>query len=230
MMRFAVGRRTWLAVPAIALAALLVGCSSGASSSVTSSTSAAATTGPSATASSDRPSSAGAAAPNGSAQTAVPVESNPPGDIPDSIAFVGYRNAVAGYGLRYPEGWARTESGSAVSFTDKLNGVAADTAGVPAQPTVDVVRRQVVPALQSSQPAFELRAVEAVRLPAGAGVRVVYRRNSAADPVTGRQVRQEVESYLVGNGRGQVRLELFGPVGADNVDAYRTIATSLTLP
>jgi hypothetical protein len=201
---------------AVTLAALLSGCSAGGAS----------TAPPAAPRSS---ATAGAASP-GAAQTPVPVESNPPGDIPDSIGFVGYRNASAGYGFRYPEGWARAESGSAVTFSDKLNGIAADTTGVPAQPTVDVVRQQVVPALQTSQPAFELRTVEAATIPAGHGVRLVYRRNSPPDPVTGRQVRQEVESYLVSNGRVQVRLDLSGPVGADNVDAYRTVATSLTLP
>lgn len=159
----------------------------------------------------------------------MPVESNPPGDIPDNVAFVNYRNTAGGYSFAYPEGWARSEAGSAVTFTDKLNGLSADSAGVPAAPTVDTVRAQELPRLQQSQPAFELKTVEAVSLPAGRGVRVVYRRNSAPDPVTGRQVRDEVESYLIAGGGKQVRLDLFGPVGADNVDAYRTISTSLVL-
>jgi hypothetical protein len=58
-------------------------------------------------------------------------------------------------------------------------------------------------------------------------VRIVYRRNSAPDPVTGRQYRDEVERYeLVAGGR-EIVIELFGPVGADNVDAYRTMVQSL---
>jgi hypothetical protein len=160
----------------------------------------------------------------------VPVESNPPGDIPDNLAFVAYRNNAGGYSVTYPEGWARTERGTAVTFTDKLNGIQIDTAGAPAAPTVDGVRAGEVPRLQTTQAAFELRSVEPVRLPAGTGVRLVYRRNSAADPVTGRQVRDEVESYLIaGAGGRSLRLDLFGPVGADNVDAYRTITRSLAL-
>lgn len=157
----------------------------------------------------------------------MPVESNPPGDIPDNLAFVAYRNAAGRYGFTFPEGWARSERGAAVTFTDKLNGIAADSTGVPADLSVAAVRAQEVPRLRRSQPAFELRTVEAVTLPAGRGVRVVYRRNSAPDPVTGRQVRDEVESYLITSGARHVRLDLFGPVGADNVDAYRTISTSL---
>lgn len=171
--------------------------------------------------------SAAPASTSGSSQAPVPVESNPPGDIPDSIAFVAYRNAAGRYGFTYPEGWARLERGSAVAFSDKLNGLAADSAGVPADLSVAAVRAREIPRLQGSQPAFELRTVEAVTLPAGRGVRVVYRRNSSPDPVTGRQERDEVESYLIASGTRRVRLDLFGPVGADNVDAYRTISSSL---
>lgn len=159
----------------------------------------------------------------------MPVESNPPGDIPDTIAFVRYRNASGGYSFTYPEGWARTGTGTAVRFTDKLNGIAADTAGAPAAPTTATVRAAEIPRLQHTQPAFELKVVEPVTLPAGTGVRVVYRRNSTPDPVTGRQVRDEVESYLIAARGKSLRLDLFGPVGADNVDAYRTISRSLAL-
>ena len=38
-----------------------------------------------------------------------------------------------------------------------------------------------------------------------------------------------MEEYLIGQGSAGLRLELFGPVGADNVDAYRTIVQSLSL-
>jgi hypothetical protein len=164
-----------------------------------------------------------------SPQAPVPVEENPPGDIPDDLAFVPYRNAAGGYAFTYPEGWARREAGTSVTFTDKLNGIDAQTAGAPGAPTVRAVRQAVVPRLKQTQPAFELRTVEAVTLPAGSGVKVVYRRNSTPDAVTGRQVRDEVESYLVGKGRRALRLDLYGPVGADNVDAYRTISQSLVL-
>lgn len=220
--------KTRCRLPAAAgcLLALVAGCGTGP----------AATTGasppPPRSSAAGPPTPAGATAPpatSGAGQAAVPVESNPPGDIPDNVAFVDYRNAAGGYAFTYPEGWARTEDGTAVTFTDKLNGIQADTAGLPPDLTVDAVRRQEVPRLQQTQPAFELKAVEPVTLPAGQGVRVVYRRNSAADPVTGRQVRDEVESYLVAKGSGHVRLDLFGPVGSDNVDAYRTISRSLAL-
>ena len=170
-----------------------------------------------------------ASAPGDSTQAPVPVESNPPGDIPDNLAFLPYRNATAGYSFTHPEGWAESETGTTVTFTDKLNGITADTMSLPSPLTVEAVKQQQVPRLQQSQPAFELRSVEAVTLPAGPAVKVIYRRNSAPDPVTGRQIRDEVEQYLVGTDSRGVRLALFGPVGSDNVDAYRTISQSLTL-
>ncbi len=168
-------------------------------------------------------------APGGAGQKAVPAEQNPPGDIPDNLAFVAYRNAAGRYSFSHPEGWAETTRGTSVTFTDKLNGVQGTTGSATTAPSVQSARQQDVPALSSSQAAFELRAVTAVSLPAGSGVRIVYRRNSAPDPVTGKQYRDEVERYeLVGQGR-EVVLELYGPVGADNVDAYRTMIQSLKI-
>ena len=87
----------------------------------------------------------------------------------------------------------------------------------------------LVPALKSNQAAFELRNVKAVTVPGGTSVRIVYRRNSAPDPVTGRQYRDEVERYEIVAGGREVVMELFGPVGADNVDAYKTMIDSLKL-
>lgn len=116
-----------------------------------------------------------------------------------------------------------------MTLTDKLNGIQAGTSGAPTAPTVATVRQQVMPRLQQTQPAFELKTIEPVTLPAGQGVRVAYRRNSSPDPVIGRQVSDEVESYLVAGSARSLRLDLFEPVGADNVDAYRTISQSLRL-
>ncbi|MFG2041686.1 hypothetical protein [Dactylosporangium sp. NPDC048998] len=166
---------------------------------------------------------------SGGAQAPVPAESNPAGDIPDNIAFVSYTNTAGKYTFTHPEGWAETTRTTVVTFTDKLNGVQAMTGTATTPPTVDSAKTQDVPALTSSQAAFELRGITAVTFPAGQGVRIVYRRNSAPDPVTGRQYRDEVERYeLVSAGR-EVIMELYGPVGADNVDAYKTMISSLRL-
>jgi hypothetical protein len=158
----------------------------------------------------------------------VPVESNPPGDIPDNLAFVSYRNTAGRYSFTHPEGWVETTRGSSVTFTDKLNGVQVLLGTATSPPTVASAKQHDVPALSRSQAAFALRGVTAVNEPAGAGVRIIYLRNSAPDPVTGRQYRDEVERYELVSGGREIVMELFGPVGSDNVDAYRTMIQSLT--
>lgn len=159
----------------------------------------------------------------------VPVESNPPGDIPDNLAFVPYRNKSGGYSFKHPEGWAQTGSGTQVTFTDKLNGVTVDSLKATKAPTVASARSTEISRLQRSVPAFELRNISPVSIPAGRGVEIVYRRNSSPDPVTGKVYRDEVNEYLVFTSGRLVRMDLFGPVGADNVDAYRTMSQSLSI-
>ncbi len=159
----------------------------------------------------------------------VPVEKNPPGDIPDNLAFVSYGSSTGGYAFTHPEGWARTGTGTQVRFTDKLNGVSVDSLKATGAPTVAEARSTDIPRLQRSVPAFELRTVSAVTLPAGQGVHIVFRRNSEPDQVTGRVFRDEVEEYAVYSAGRLVRMDLYGPVGADNVDAYRTMSQSLTI-
>jgi hypothetical protein len=159
----------------------------------------------------------------------VPVESNPPGDIPDNLAFVRYTNAAGHYTFTHPEGWARTVSGVQVRFTDKLNGVTAASAPATAAPTVASAKASDVPRLRQTVPAFELRKVTNVSVPGGTGVKIVFRRNSDPDPVTGKVFRDEVEEYLVYKSGRLITMDLYGPVGADNVDAYRTMSQSLRI-
>jgi hypothetical protein len=217
--------RSLAAVTVLSLAAALSACSSsptavpsasGAPSAVQSSPQTYATS-PAPSTTSARP------------QAPVPVESNPPGDIPDNLAFVPYRNAAGRYRFTHPEGWAQTGTGSSVTFTDKLNGVTATVGAATSAPTVAQANAVSIPALRSTQAAFELVGATAVSGPYGSGVRIVYRRNSAADPVTGRRYRDEVERYEVVSGGREVVLELFGPIGADNIDAYREMINSLVI-
>lgn len=204
-------------VGAVVLAGVAAGCSTGSNPSVSQG-------------SPSRPSATAGSSPGGGSGTAaVPVEKNPPGDIPDNIAFVAYTNTAGRYTFTHPEGWSETTRKSTVTFTDKLNGVQVMTGTATTAPTVASANQTDVLALKSSQAAFELRSVTAVTVPGGQGVRIVYRRNSAPDPVTGRQYRDEVERYeIVANGR-EIVMELFGPVGADNVDAYKTMINSLKI-
>jgi hypothetical protein len=164
-----------------------------------------------------------------SRETPVPAESNPPGDIPDNLAFVPYHNGPGRYRFVHPEGWAQVEHGTSVRFTDKLNGVDATLVAAKQAPTTTSARAHDVPQLRSSVPAFHLRSISSVTLPGGHAVLIVFDRNSAPDPVTGRQYRDEVQRYLLWRAGRELRFDLYGPVGADNVDAYRTMSDSLRL-
>lgn len=163
-----------------------------------------------------------------SSNAPVPVESNPPGDIPDNLAFVPYESTAGHYAFTHPEGWAQTVNGPTVKFTDKLNGVIVTTKPGSNAPTVASAKSSDVARLKAGVPAFELKTIEGVTLPAGPGVRIVFRRNSDPDAVTGKIYRDEVEEYLVLVGDNIVQMDLYGPVGADNVDAYRTMSQSLS--
>jgi hypothetical protein len=213
--------------------ALIAGCGSGPSTATRApaapltTTGAAVTSVPALTPASGVPSPG--ASVGGGPQKAVPPEQNPPGDIPDNLAFVLYRNPSGRYTFTHPEGWLEKSAAATVTFTDKLNGVQVMPGTQTSVPTVASAKVSDVPALTASQPAFELRGISAVSEPAGRGVRIVYRRNSAPDPVTGRQYRDEVERYQIVAGGREIVMELFGPVGADNVDAYRTMVQSLRL-
>ena len=217
--------RTTVSVLAVLVTGSLAGCS-GNSDSRTSPPPTVTTPAAVTPSRSTGPTPAPAAAP---AQSAVSAEKNPPGDIPDNLAFVAYANTAGRYTFTHPEGWAQTGAGSRVLFTDKLNGVDVGPGTATTPPTPDTARTASVPALQHSQPAFELRSITAATMPAGSGVLVVYRRNSAPDAVTGRQYRDEVQRYELVRAGHEVVMELFGPVGADNVDAYRTMVQSLRL-
>lgn len=208
-------RRSAGAVLALGVTALLAACGSTSTSTSTTASGGASTSSTTA----------------GSAPTVtIAPETNAPGDIPDTTAYVQYSNVPGRYTFSHPEGWAQTVQGSSVSFTDKYNGAAASVEPATAPLSPATAQATEVPKLQASEPAFVLTSIAPVTLPAGPGVLIVYRRNSAPNPVTGRSVRQEVHRYVIfGNGQA-VALDLFGAVGADNVDPYAKMSQSLRFP
>jgi hypothetical protein len=219
-------RRSLLALSLVVVATGVAACGGNVSPTAGGSP-APSTSAPGSTAKSSSQSSA--SSPSGKSVAPVPVESNPPGDIPDNLAFVKYTNTPGRYSFTHPEGWAQTGSGTRVRFTDKLNGVAVDSLPASQAPSVSTARSTDVPRLKGSVPAFELGDISSVTLPGGQGVRIVFRRNSDPDPVTGKVYRDEVEEYLVYHAGHLIRMDLYGPVGADNVDAYRTMSQSLAI-
>ncbi|MER7792864.1 hypothetical protein [Streptomyces sp. NPDC097640] len=202
-------KRGILAVPAaMALAtAVLAGCSGGGGGSGSHS-------GSSASSTADRPGPA-------------PTESNPPGDIPDNQVYVSYRPSGAGFTLKVPEGWARSSAQATTAFSDKLNKIQIAYATTSAAPTVQSVEAHVVPALKKQARHFSLEKVTTVSRKGGQAVRVTYQADSAPNPVTGKAVRDSVETYIFFHNGHQATLTLSGPTNADNVDPWRIVSDSL---
>lgn len=167
-------------------------------------------------------------APHASVETPIAPENNPPGDIPDTQAFVAFTSAAGGYKLDVPEGWARAANGMNATFTDKFNGVAVDVTNASAAPTVENVRSSVVPMLEQSGRAVQVQKVEQVSLPGGQAVRLTYTANSDPNAVTGKQIRLENDRYIFFKKGKEAMLTLSAPQGSDNVDQWQRMAKSFT--
>jgi hypothetical protein len=154
-------------------------------------------------------------------------EVSPPGDIPDNQAFVAYTPPGAGYSVKVPEGWARTSSGGAVTFTDKLNSITMEAFPAQAPPTVSGVKGSDLPKLAKTVNGFQAGKVTTVTRNAGKGVLVTYLADSKASPVTGKVGSDAVERYVFFHRGKDVVLTLQGPKGADNVDPWRIVTDSL---
>jgi predicted small lipoprotein YifL len=154
-------------------------------------------------------------------------ESLPPGDIPDTVAYVPYAVPGAGYTVSTPEGWSRTRSAGVVVFTDKLNRVEIAAAPARGPVTVASVTAAVVPRLAAAVKGFRLQSVAAVTRTSGPAIRTAYLAYSPADPVTGKFGVLAVERYdFLHRGRDVV-LTLSAPNGSDNVDPWRKVTDSL---
>lgn len=155
-------------------------------------------------------------------------EVNPQGDIPDNQAFVVYTAADRSFTVKYPEGWAQTQSGSTVTFSDKFNSITLAAHPGFYQPTESYAQSVEVPQIASTTTGFVPGKVSTVARPAGQVILITYQADSPPSPVTGKSVQQSVERYEFSqSGRGVVAT-LAGPVGADNVDPWRIVTDSFT--
>lgn len=160
-----------------------------------------------------------------SAEKAVLVEKNPPGDIPDTQVFIDYASSQ-GFKMKVPEGWARSDRADGASFVDKLDGVIVSVSKITSAPTIESVKANEVPNLKATERAVMVASVNAVKLPAGPAIRIVYTSNSEPNTVTNKQVRLENERYLYFKDGMLVALELYAPKGADNVDQWQLMSKS----
>ena len=161
-----------------------------------------------------------------STETAVAPEVSPPGDIPDSQAFVKYASTAGGYQLEVPEGWARTESGAGVTFVNKFDGVKVHVASASAAPTAASVQSNEVKQIQSQGHAVTITGVSEVNLPAGKTVVIKYTSNSDPNPVTNKRLRLENQVYLFYKSGKEAQLTVWAPLGADNVDQWNRMSKS----
>jgi hypothetical protein len=160
------------------------------------------------------------------APTSAATESNPPGDIPDNQVYVPF-TAPGGVSVKVPEGWARSSTGTATQFTDKLNRVEIDPSTAGSAPTVASISRSDVPKLKSSVPNFNLVKVTIERRAGNTVVLVRYQGDSQQDPVTGKVVRDAFERYIYYHNGQRLNLTLSGPTNADNVDPWRIVSDSV---
>lgn len=159
-------------------------------------------------------------------QAPVPAESNPPGDIPDTTAYVPYQSVAGHFLLRVPEGWSRSTTASSSTFSSNLNSITAAWMPMASAPSVSTARSVTIPALRASTLAFRLQSVRSVKLAGGTAIEIVYQVNSPPNSVTGRQYRLVIERFeLQRAGRAAV-IALSSAVGSDNVDPWRTVSES----
>ncbi|MDT5258343.1 MAG: hypothetical protein QOD10_3423 [Mycobacterium sp.] len=161
-------------------------------------------------------------------RTQQAAESNPPGDIPDKQAFVIYTAADRSFTMKYPEGWARTDSAPSVVFSDKFNSISVAPRNGFYQPTEAFARSVELPEIASGTAGFVPGTISTVQRPAGQVIVITYQGDSPASPVTGKSVKQDVQRYeFAREGRGVV-VTLSAPAGSDNVDPWRIITDSLS--
>ena len=214
-------RKTYFLL-ALVLATTAAGCGSSSSSSSSPSGSAA-------------PSSSTAAAASSSATTSSATggvnpnqhESLPPGDIPDTIAYIPYAVPGAGLTVSTPEGWSRANGKGTVKFTDKLNEIQLFTLPAKAPPTIASVQKTELPQISGSVKTFKLQSVTIVNRTSGPAVRIAYLGDSQPDPVTGKVGTLAFERYDFFHKGREVVLLLSSPNGSDNVDPWRKVTNSL---
>jgi hypothetical protein len=153
-------------------------------------------------------------------------ESSPPGDIPDNQAYVAFTPASGAYSIQLPEGWARSETADAVTFTDKFNSIRVQVVAAAAAPNPDSARARELPAIQAEAACLQAGDVTTVTRKGGTAVLIKYRADAPPDTVTGRVVRDDVERYELWHNGSEAVLTLTAPMGSDNVDPWRRITDS----
>jgi hypothetical protein len=148
------------------------------------------------------------------------------GDIPDNQNFLTFKDAKAGFSMRYPEGWAQKRIAGGVTFQDKNNLVRASVSN-SAAPTAASVTAELGK-LKAKDPSLKAQAPQSVTVKGKQGIKVTYTTTSAPNQVTGKRVTLMVDRYEFSKNGKVAILDLGTPTGVDNVDAYRMMSESFT--
>lgn len=213
------GRQLSCVGGALGVAVLLAGCGGGKSGAPTTAPTTTQRSAAAAAASKPRPSAAPRAAPAAGALQAEATAAAT-GDIPDNQVFLTFRDRVAGYSLRYPEGWAQSGGGDRLTFRDK-NNIIRVVVPPGARPTVAAVRRQL-----ARLPVHVTSGPTRLTISGSPALQVVYTTTSPPSPVTGKRVTLVVNRYYLWRAGKEAIVDLGTPRGVDNVDAYRLIIES----
>ncbi len=154
-------------------------------------------------------------------------ETLPPGDIPDTIAYVPYTDHALKLTISTPEGWSRMTQDGHLVFTDKLNRVEMFTAPASKQPTPASVKAAELPAISRSVKTFHLQSITTVTRHAGPAVRIAYLGDSKPNPVTGKVGTLAFERYDFFHAGREYVVLVSSPEGSDNVDPWRIITNSM---
>ena len=149
-----------------------------------------------------------------------------PGDIPDNQAFVPFVFPGGLLSVKVPEGWARTESSGAVTFTDKYNSITVEAHLGSKPPTIGDITSSGLEDV-TTNPTFKLIDVTTASTRSGPAIRARYEIGSAPNPVTGKSALLAVERYIYFLDGTRAVLTLSGAKGADNVDPWKIVSDSL---
>jgi hypothetical protein len=148
------------------------------------------------------------------------------GDIPDNQNFLTFKDAKAGFSMKYPEGWAQKTAPGGVTFQDKNNLVRVDVHQGPA-PTVASVTQELAK-LKTASPTLAAQTPTSMTVNGKPAIKVTYTTTSAPNQVTGKRVTLIVDRYEFSKSGKVAVLDLGTPKGVDNVDAYRLMSESFT--
>ena len=162
------------------------------------------------------------------AEAPVAAEKNPPGDIPDSQVFIDYKSP-AGFSMKVPEGWSRTDQPNGARFVDKYDLIDVSMASAALAPTVAGVEADQAKALQGNGRAVKITSVKSTSPDGGPGVVIQYTANSEPNAVTNKQIRLERARYFIFKNGELVTLDMAAPLGADNVDQWALMSKSVRI-